>query len=695
MKWLRKDTSAGVRKAPAMLIALGLVFGPLLFTAPAAHAGSYDDLTGSPGQECRPQSLGNAAGSGFPGIVDSQPAPIAPANASPEAADAANALQEGANKRIYHVYGWAGYNWEVCATGGPVKGAEALGNTDAWSDNERGSTMLKTATAIAALNTGVAKMAAQPGEVMKPLDNIVADLSRMLRDALVDLWFPIVLVAAGAIIAVNAINGNLRRALASVGAIVGSIVAVAYLSFAPLQAAQLMDGIASAGQAAVLQNAAAVAGKENVPADETWGVIYSEDIIFPLWAQGITGWSGDDPRLKPNLDAERMGPTIKADQKFDAFTPTRAYQIRAYPWGAEKTEQTDNDRRDAWNTIGEASQTKDAPTRAFTGQDMNRTGYGAMALASVASSAAFNIPANMVIFVSQIAFRLLPIVGLVLALLLAFEPTRPLSYVMGRFFLACLVNGVIVGAFAAVHLAIVGALFNSTLGTLGATIATAIVSVIFFKITKPVRSLTNTAVSFGKGLARSTKRLRNKNNQGQQNGPNGTRPDTRASRFNPQGDRRVQPLKTTATQTLINTGTKTGLTGVGTKAAADTAKRAAAAGYADARSSRPGTKPAAGTTSGTTKQQQGRPQQSGQTPAQSRYTSLQQAQQTGEAARSQRRMFVPPNAAGSAPKAANVTPAEKGDRPTQRKFIPPVPSTPPGQPGSSERTVEPLKNARS
>jgi hypothetical protein len=58
-------------------------------------------------------------------------------------------------------------------------------------------------------------------------------------------------------------------------------------------------------------------------------------------------------------------------------------------------------------------------------------------------------------------------------------------------------------------------------------------------------------------------------------------------------------------------------------------------------------------------------------------------------------MFLPPNSAGVASKAANITPTEKGDRPTQRKFIPPAPTTPPGQSASSERTVEPLKKARS
>lgn len=704
MKWFKKASSSkGVGKAPAMLIILGLVFGPLLFTAPAAHAGSYDDLTGNPGQECRPQSLGNAAGSGFPGLVDPKPVPIVPSSSSPAAQEAADNAQNAANKRIYHVYGWSGYNWEVCATGGPIKGAEALGNTDAWSDNERGSTMLKTATAVAALNTGVAKMAATPGEVMKPLDNIVADVSKMLRVSLVDLWLPIVLVAAGALLAVNAINGNMRKALASIGAVLVALFAVAYLSFAPLEAAKLMDGISSAGQAAVLQNAAKFSGKEGVPADEVWGVIYTEDIIFPLWAQGITGWSYNDSRLNPNLDGERLGPNVEAKQKFDAFTPTRAYQIRAYPWGAAKDEKTDNNRRDAWNTIGEASQTKDAPTRAFTGQEQNRTGMGAMALASVTASASYNIPANLLIFVAQIAFRLLPIFGFALALLLAFEPTRPLAYVMGRFFLACLVNGVIVGIFAGVHLAIVGALFNSTLGPIWATIATAIVSVLFFKITKPIRSLTNTAVSLGKGIAKTGRQLRSNaktDKSRTDHGPNAGNVGTSYNdREAARTGRQLQPLKPNATRTLISTGHKNGsLINQGVKTATNIvpgpvaktatklgaghiAGRAAAQGAAAAvthSKNKPGTTNAATKSTSTT-------------PSQARYVSLQQAQREGQIARTQRRMFVPPTDGNPAPQGQPAH-VEKGDRPARKKFVPPAPEAPKT---GTERTVEPLKKARS
>lgn len=707
MKWFKKTSSSkGVGKAPAMLITLGLVFGPLLFTAPAAHAGSYDDLTGNPGQECRPQSLGNAAGSGFPGLVDPKPVPIVPSSTSPAAQEAANNAQTDANKRIYHVYGWSGYNWEVCATGGPIKGAEALGNTDAWSDNERGSTMLKTATAIAALNTGVAKMAATPGEVMKPLDKIVADISAMLRVSLVDLWLPIVLTAAGALLAINAINGNMRKALASIGAVLVALFAVAYLSFAPLEAAKLMDGISSAGQAAVLQNAAKFSGKEGVPADEVWGVIYTEDIIFPLWAQGITGWSYNDSRLNPNLDGERMGPNIEAKQKFDAFTPTPAYQIRAYPWGAAKDEKTDNNRRDAWNTIGEASQTKDAPTRAFTGQEQNRTGMGAMALASVTASASYNIPANLLIFVAQIAFRLLPIFGFALALLLAFEPTRPLAYVMGRFFLACLVNGVIVGIFAGVHLAIVGALFNSTLGPIWATIATAIVSVLFFKITKPIRSLTNTAVSLGKGVAKTSRQLRSnaKNQSKNDHGPNagnvGTSHDDRAAARN---GRQLQPLKPNATRTLISTSKKPGsVINQGVKTAtnvvpgpvAKTVKKTGV-GHVAGKAATQGA--AAAVTHSKNKPGSSAPgnKATSTTPSQARYVSLQQAQREGQIARTQRRMFVPPTDGKQTPQgqAAHV---EKGDRPARKKFVPPAPSVPQTTGASgTERTVEPLKKARS
>jgi hypothetical protein len=692
MNALRFPALDGRRKARVVLLVLALVFAPVFISAPAAQAGTYDDLTGSTGQECRPQTLGNAAGSGFPGLTDPAPLPITPISNSPAAAEAAKTLQDGANNRIYHVYGWAGYNWEVCATGGPIKGAEALGNTNAWNDSEIGSSMLKMATGIAALNTGVAKMAASPGEVMKPLDEMIGNLSAMLKTALVDLWLPIVLMAAAALIAVNAMNGNARKAMTSIGAILVALFGLAYLSFAPIQAAQTMDKVAATAQTSVLQKAIEFAGKKDVPADETWGVIYTEEVIFPLWAEGITNWKQDDPRLKPHLAEERLGENIKSDQKFEKFTPTQAYQIRAYPWGATKTEQTDSDRRDAWNTIGEASQTPDAPTRAFTGQESNRTGTGFMALASVASSASFNIPANMMIFVSQIAFRLLPIVGLVLVLFLAFEPTRPLAYQMGRFFLASMINGVILGVFAAVHLAIVGALFNSSLGFLWATLATGIVSLIFFKVTKPVRSLTNTVVSFGKALRGGYKSLRGNSGSGSQqsesSNPNRETPGWDKNRPKPvDGDLRVpaplkrQPAIEPPRKLIDTTDPKVGvMNGALKNAQGAAAKTATAPGKtgASAASSAPGkTGVVVPSTAHAT------------TPAQRSYKTLQEAQRTDATRSRQVRVFIPPNAQ-TAPATPPRVEAQKGDRPAQRKFTPPVPQSNPSS--EQKQPVAPLKS---
>lgn len=684
VKTRRTPAAGGTRKFRIMVMVLALAFGPTLMSAPAANAGTYDDLGGKPGQDCRPKTLGNAAGSGFPGLVDPAPAPIVANGPSPAAAEAANTAQAAANKTIYHVYGWAGYSWETCATGGPVQGAEALGNTTAWSDNEVGSAMLKAATGIAALNTGIAKMAANPGAVMKPLDDIVTEVSKLVRSALVDLWLPLLLMAAAALIAVNALNKNVRKAVASIGAIFAALLGIAYLSFAPVQAAQAMDGVAGAAQTAVLQKALEFNGKQDIPADETWGVLYTDNVIFPLWADGLTNWGQADKRLSPNLDKERLPTPIKAKQKFEAFTPTQAYQIRSYAWGAEKTEQTTKDRRDAWNTIGEASQTKDAPTRAFTGQDGNRAGTGFMALASTASIASFSIPANLMTFFAMIAFRMLPIVGLVGCLLLGFEPTRPLAYKMGRFFLNALINGVVLGTFAALHLAIVGAAFGSTIGFLWATVITAIISVVFFKVTKPLRTLKDTVVGAGKAVGRGARAVLpqrairvkgNNHSAGNQYQPSAA---GQGQGTNAQPQRNVSPLKRQAPiappvfkapQMVMNRVSQTA--GTATHTAGKVPPVKAVSKVMPGTPGQPGKaghgKPGTAGHSRTNRQQR----QGTQPNTGSGYSSLQQARKSDGQRVRQVRQFVPPNST-KAPQQNQNTAPQKGDRPTQKKFQPPA-----------------------
>lgn len=726
------------RKFRIMLMVAALAFAPAVLAAPAAHAGTYDDLGGKPGQQCRPKSLGNSAGSGFPGLVDPAPAPIVADGPSPGAAAVADTWEQGANKTIYHVYGWAGYNWESCATGGPIEGAEALGNTSAWSDSEIGSTMLKMATGIAALNTGVAKMSANPGDIMKPLDDIVVQVSGVVKTVLVDLWLPILLVAAAVLIAVNAIGKNTRKAAASVGAILAALVGIAFLSFAPLKAAQAMDGVAAAVQTSVLQKALEVTGKTDIPPEETWGVIYTDEVIFPLWADGLTNWGQSDSRLSPNLEAERLGNTIDAKQKFEKFTPTQAYQIRSYAWDAEKTEQTTKDRRDAWNTIGEASQTPDAPTRAFTGQDNNRSGTGFMALASTASIAAFSIPANLMTFFALIAFRMIPILGLLACLLLAFEPTRPLATKIGRFFFSALVNGVVLGTFAAIHLAIVGSLFASGTSFLWATVGTAIVSIIFLKITKPVQMFTGMVSSAGKMAARGTRSIMpsRKNKAGDPTKANrnqGTKQESNnPGTTNTQSNGHVAPLKRQPAMTppkkkptmnrpmvhaalavaskvpqtagiarvaqgamvVSSLGSKSSSSNSNTKAAGENAPgrsntRAAgknaptnsntqASGKAAPTGSRgSGTRPAHGNDS----------KRAGDTKS-GGYKSLQQAQQGGRTSTRKARIFVPPNSKKEPQQQARKAP-EKGDRPTARKFQPAAQSN---NQRADNQPVQPLKN---
>lgn len=690
------------QKIRIMLITAALALGPAVFAAPAATAGTYDDLTGKPGQECRPISLGNSAGSGFPGKVDPAPLPILANGPSPAAAEQAATLEEGANKSIYHVYGWAGYNWETCATGGPVKGAEALGNTSAWGDSEIGSTLLKTATAIAALNTGIAKMAANPSSIMKPFDDIVVQLSTVVRTVFVDYWLPLLVMGAAALIAVNALNKNARKATISVAAIFASLLGIAFLSFAPLKAAQAMDGIASGVQTAVLSKALEVSGRTDVPAEETWGVIYTEGIIFPLWANGLTNWAQGDARLTPSLDAERLGNDIDKKQKFEKFTPTQAYQLRAYAWGAEVTADETNDRRDAWNTIGEASQTPDAPTRAFAGQENNRAGSGFMALVSVLAVAGFSIPANLMIFLALLVFRLLPIIGLLACLLLAFEPTRHLATKIGRFFFSAIINGIVLGSFAAIHLAIVSALFRDGTSFLWSTILTAIISIVFFKLTKPVQAFAGVVKGAGQIGGSGAKRALSAARRSV-NGP------TQNSRNNPKGGgagstaqssasdvRQVAPLKhQPSTRTprrrpaldgpVVKAGLQVASKIPQTAAVARGAQAVIAAKGAGAKmpgrsaagrpgnraTTAPGSRPRTTGRSNTGRPGGGTPTRGNNATSGGAYKSLQQAQRSGETRSRQQRVFIPPNSS-PAPARQVVRNTERGDKPTPRKFQPPA-----------------------
>ncbi|SFS92383.1 hypothetical protein [Saccharopolyspora flava] len=433
----RRTRSAEVltpRRRKAYLLVAGLLAVQSLMAVPAW--GQSLDCKEAPNPE-RP-------GSGMVGALD--PAPMGAGNPG----------------SAYDEVGYAGLIWHTYDLG---CGPQGVTNPDALVDTWVGNELFNLAKNLVGATNGL-HYALLNGDLMDPLDDVIATGTVALYDSVFAPWFGLVALVLAVVLFRYIWQGD----LASIGkrgmwALAGLWFASAtYLT--PLVYTHALDEIVITGTSAVQAGFLHEVGVDEANALPT---LLHDQVVYRNWLRGEFG-SPDTPQ------AQQLGREL----------------LRAQAW----TKQEVNAGADAGSPEPKKQAFEDVAGKIgssygyFQGIDGSRVGAGVLASVQSLAYASFQLLAKATILLAQVLLRVLilagPLIGLVA--LVYHQILRLIGRVAG----AAVLNVVLVSAMAGLHTLILTWIFDPTRGFSALTqiLLAALITIVFLLIAKPVRRLT-------------------------------------------------------------------------------------------------------------------------------------------------------------------------------------------------------------
>lgn len=446
--------------------------------------------------KCQPEGVPDAAGSGVTGLLDHR-----------------SATMEGDS--LYGDYGYSGLTWHACDLGGPIAGNEWAGDPDAMMDTKIGNAGLGLAKWLAAAATGLHSWNTNTGEVLQPLDDMIVKLSELTRTLVVDQWFIMFILLAAVMLFAWSFTKEVRKSMMTAGAFLASVGFLAVVGTAPLTVAHAIDDVGHSVTSTADQKALEAAGITAEP-DEAMGAILNDQILYPLWAKGALG---SDDQTAAGADT----------------WATKLYKASATTYDETDVDPKDKkkDYEDIYNKLGKG---EDKQLQQFMkGQGYNRAGVGLAALIQSGLVSAVRIASEALIFASKLIFRFIPIIGPIFAVLGVWHVTRGVAKEGLNMVGAAAINVIVFGVLAALHTTLI-AFMAKNLDFAPMLFFSAIVTYIFWKFTKPFRSLTEMVSPSSvkqsmhgasnlnpMGMAMGAWALLNGNRPGKQSAPGSTR----------------------------------------------------------------------------------------------------------------------------------------------------------------------------
>ncbi|KJL49556.1 TrbL/VirB6 plasmid conjugal transfer protein [Microbacterium hydrocarbonoxydans] len=438
----------------ALLAAILFVFAPMSSAA----------------AECKPPGIPDYAGSGVNGAIDPK-------------------IEEPSGGNYYGLYSWGGLRWNTCDIQpfGSVA-PDVLAELDTWAGNG----LLGAGTGIAAIMTAMHKWSADPGALLKPIDDKIVQLSEISTEIFFGQWAFALIVFAAIGVLVAAITRNVRTTMMTLVSVLAACAFVAVVSSAPLTIAQSTDGVASSIVSAADAKALEYAGiPDSAPegggvyanTEESTGAILRDAMLQPMWRMGMTGVQS-------------------------AADPTEAiFKASTASWEEVENGYKPEEKRDAYNEAVEAVKNDPAISNQYQtikGQSYNRTGAGFLGAFMTLVVALIRVPAEALMFLGMLVIRFIPLIGPIFAALAIPEQTRPAATAALKIVAAAIFNVVVFGVIASVHTAITAILYVNAANLFVNTIISVLVTYLLLKLSKPYRSVTRLAT--GKAVATELER---------------------------------------------------------------------------------------------------------------------------------------------------------------------------------------------
>jgi hypothetical protein len=422
------------RRSTRVVVVAGLLAGSMLIGAPA-YASPFD---------CKEAPEPDRPGSGLVGSLD--PAP----------------LGLGEPNSVYAEVGYAGLVWHTYDLGCAGSVADPSVATDTWLGNQ---TFNLAKFAVAGVNWSH-YLLARGGDVLTPLDNVLAQGTKAMYDGVFSTFIGPALLLLALLLLMLAFRGDLARQAQRAGfaALALMIGSAAYL--APVNWAKVADGLLLDGVTQMQQGFLNALGQGNV---DTLPTLLTDQVIYDNWLRGEFG-SPTDPK------AVELGRPLLSAQAFSKVEMAEG-----------KTQQADVDaKKQAFADV--AGKMGDRYTY-FQGKSGSRIGVGVLSVIQAVCIALFQLLSKVLVLVAMLMLRLivmcLPAIAVVGVLRPDVLPT--VAKVAG----SALVNTLVVGALAGLHALLVISMFKpgSGIDLWLALLITGVTTVVLWAVARPFRRL--------------------------------------------------------------------------------------------------------------------------------------------------------------------------------------------------------------
>ena len=427
--------SALRRRGLALLIVMGLVGGSVLLGTPAF----------AQPLSCKESPEPDRPGTGLVGSLDPP------------------TLSAGEPGSVYNEVGYAGLVWFTYDLGCVGTGVfNPAVSTDTWMGNQ---SLNVAKFAVGGVNWSHYLIAAG-GKVLDPLDNLIAQGTRGMYNAVFTTWVGPALLILAVLLFVMAMRGDLARQAQRAGFAVAALAVGSAAYLAPIDWAKaadplLLDGVTSMQEGFL--------GQVGVGNRDTLPTVLVDQVVYQNWLRGEFG-APDVPQ------AEQFGRNLLRAQ---TFTKAEVAEGRA---NAELATQKKNDFAAIAGQVGDRYPY-------LQGKSGSRIGAGVLALVEAACIALFQLLSKVLVLVAMLIIRLLVMTAPAAAVVAILKPEiLPALLRVGG---AAIVNTLVVGALAGLHSLLVVSLFRPGSGVdlWLALLVTGVVTVVLWAVARPFRRL--------------------------------------------------------------------------------------------------------------------------------------------------------------------------------------------------------------
>lgn len=420
------------RRAPLGIV-IGLLAVQTVIGTPAAAQGF----------DCKEPPNPERPGSGMVGAID--PAPVG----------------VGESGSAYDEVGYAGLVWHTYDLG---CGPQGITNPNALVDTWLGNEMFNIGKNLVGATNGL-HYALLSGDLLAPLDGVIATGTVALYDSVFTPWFGLVALVLAVLLFRYIWQGD----LATIGK--RTMWALAGLWFAsatyltPLVYTHALDDVVITGTSAVQAGFLREVGVDERDALPT---LLHDQVVYNNWVRGEFG-TPDSPQAK------ELGRELLRAQAW-----TKEEVLRGEDAGppAEKKQAFEDVAAKMGGAYGY-----------FQGVDGSRTGAGILAMLQSFAFASFQLLAKATILLAQVLLRVLilagPLIGLVA--LVYHQVLRTIGRVAG----AAVLNVVVISAMAGLHTLVLTWIFDPLRGfsVLTQILLAGLITIVFLMIGKPVRRM--------------------------------------------------------------------------------------------------------------------------------------------------------------------------------------------------------------